>query len=174
MVDSVSASAVSSSVARTANTKFKMVQTDTHSVIMRQIVALQTQLKDLYQTLAKQPPKDIAQRLLLERQIQGIEDEIAALRSALISTENKKIMEQRKAEADKVAPAKPAGVKPGQAEPIAASKPAARTPATPQVTPATQAAQATQATQPEAIYASDGQNDEPAVEAVGANVDVMA
>ncbi len=151
----------STSVAQTVNAKTKDVQTDTHSVIMRQIMALQSQLKDLYETLAKTPPKDITQQLMLQRQIQGIEDEISALRSALISTENKKIMERRQADADKTQAAKPAPVKP--AEP--ASTPSPRTAPT-QSAPASESEAA--------LYTSDGDSASAAPVEAGATIDELA
>lgn len=149
MVQSVTSS---TSVAQTVNAKSKEVQTDTHSVIMRQIMALQSQLKDLYQTLAKTPPKDITQQLLLQRQIQGIEDEISALRSALIATENKKIMERQQADADKTQAAKPAAVKPAEA---AIAPPPASEPE-------------------QALYTSGGESEAEAPAEAGASIDELA
>lgn len=140
---------------------------------MRQIVRLQVQLKGLYETLSKLPPKDIEQRLLLERQIQGIEDEISALKSALIATENKKVMELQKAQADKADAAK-------AAKADATVTPATPAPSTPSVNkvaarqPANVTAPSPPADQPdEAEYTSDGLSDPSSEASVGTNVDVV-
>lgn len=166
MVQSVTSS---TSVAQTVNAKSKDVQTDTHSVIMRQIMALQSQLKDLYQTLAKTPPKDITQQLLLQRQIQGIEDEISALRSALIATENKKIMERQQADADKTQATKPAAVKPAEA----ASAPAPRATRTDPAQNAPAIAPPPASEPEEALYTSDGGSEPEAPAEAGSTIDEL-
>lgn len=92
MIQAVTAKA-SPSVTQAVRSGSEVVQTDTHTLILRQVRQLQAHLRGLYEHLAKlgNGPGDIDLRIELQHQIQAVQRELQALQEALVTTENKKI-----------------------------------------------------------------------------------
>ncbi|MBC7500409.1 MAG: hypothetical protein H7315_07920 [Herminiimonas sp.] len=92
VIQAVTAKA-SPSVTQAVRSGSEVVQTDTHTLILRQVRQLQAHLRGLYEHLAKlgNGPGDIDLRIELQHQIQAVQRELQALQEALVTTENKKI-----------------------------------------------------------------------------------